>query len=374
MRLHDRYFFRELFMPLAACLGAFMMIWISFSFGLDAQPMREAKLHFLDSLEYVLVTTPGFFVILLPFLLLFAMLWALTQLSRHNEITALRAAGVSLWRVCLPYFAVGLAATIAFFAINELLVPKCDLWSQQILTRYVKKAATDKTRTVFQNVGFRNSREQRIWKIGQYDTAEMNVVINPNIIWPATNGGQWQLVAERGIYTNDTWVFLNAQPFLKAGPDQRFMPMSITNELAEPDFDETPERISVAIKYGNSQGLFSSRSADLSLTELWPYLRGTLELTPKDRARLETKFQARIAAPWVCLIMVLIAIPFGAQSGRRNLFYGVARCIIVCFAFFVIQQICLAVGMGGTVPPWLAAWLPNFIFATIGIFLTLRVR
>src|SRR5579859_7809340 len=170
MRLHDRYFFRELLMPLTTCLGAFMMIWVSFSFGLDAQPMREAKLHFFDSLEYVLATTPAFFVLLMPFLLLFAMLWALTQLSRHNEITALRAAGVSLWRICLPYFAVGLAATLLFFAINELLVPKCERWSEQILSRHVKKQVTDKTKTVFTNVGFLNGREQRNWKIGQFDT------------------------------------------------------------------------------------------------------------------------------------------------------------------------------------------------------------
>ena len=374
MRLHDRYFFRQLLMPLAACLGAFMMLYVSFSFGMNAQPMREAKLHFIDSLEYVLATTPAFFVVLMPFLLLFAMLWALTQLSRHNEITALRAAGVSLWRICLPYFAVGFLATVALFAINELLVPKCDRWSEQILSRYVKKAASDKTRTVFTDVGFHNHRAQRNWQIGQYDTADAAVVVNPDVIWPATNG-QWQLKADTGVYTNGVWTFYsNAELLLRTEESKRFIPTIYTNELAEPDFDETPERISVAIRYSNTQGLFSSRSADLSLSELWPYMQGTLELTKQDEARLETKFQARIAAPWTCLIIVLMAIPFGAQSGRRNLFYGVAGSIFICFAYLVLQQVSLAFGMGGAMVPWLAAWLPNFIFATIGFFLTLRVR
>lgn len=378
MRLHDRYFVRELIMPLAACLGAFMMIWISMSFCFDAEHLRDAKLHFLDSLEYVLATTPATFIQLLPFILLLSMLRALTQLSRHNEITALRAAGVSLWRVCAPYFAAGLVAAVVFFAINELLVPACDRWSEQILTRYVKKPVTDKNRTVFTNVGFRNNRAQRIWKIGQYDTADMNLVMNPTVNWPATNGGQWHLVADSAVYTNGIWVFENAQPFLKAGPDEheRFVPQFGTNvsEFPEPDFDETPERIAVAIKYNNSQNLFSSRSADLPLRELWPYLRGTLELTRQDQARLETKFHARIAAPWTCLIIVLMAIPFGAQSGRRNLFYGVAGSIFICFAYIVLQEVSLAFGMGGYLQPWVAAWLPNFIFAAIGIFLTLRVR
>lgn len=373
MRLHDRYFFRELLMPLGACLSAFMILWVGFSFVANSQVMREAKLHFLDSLKYVLATTPAIFVILMPFLLLFSMLWALTQLARHNEITALRAAGVSLWRICLPYFATGLAATILFFAINELLVPRCDRWSEQILSRYVEKQATDKTKTVFTKVGFTNGREQRNWEIGQYDTKDMAVVINPHVFWPATNG-QWQLKADRGIYTNGAWTFYSNVQLLLCTNKQQFVPVMYTNELAEPDFDETPERISVAIKYGNTQGLFSSRSADLSISELWPYLQGTLELTRLDEARLETKFHARIAAPWTCLIIVLMAIPFGAQSGRRNLFYGVAGSIFVGLSYLVLQQVSLAFGMGGVLPPWLAAWLPNFIFAAIGIFLTLRVR
>jgi lipopolysaccharide export system permease protein len=89
---------------------------------------------------------------------------------------------------------------------------------------------------------------------------------------------------------------------------------------------------------------------------------------------LETKFHARIAAPWTCLIVVLMAIPFGAQSGRRNLFFGVAGSIFICFGYFVLQEFCLALGMGGYLLPWVAAWLPNLIFAIIGIFLTLRVR
>ncbi len=72
--------------------------------------------------------------------------------------------------------------------------------------------------------------------------------------------------------------------------------------------------------------------------------------------------------------MVLIAIPFGAASGRRNLFFGVAGSIFICFGFFVVQQFSLAFGSGGYLPPWLAAWLPNIVFAGAGLWLTARVR
>ena len=76
--------------------------------------MQERKLHLLDVLEYCAAMTPGFLVIVLPIALLLALLYTLTDHARSNEITAMRAAGISLWRICAPYFVVGLAAEHGF--------------------------------------------------------------------------------------------------------------------------------------------------------------------------------------------------------------------------------------------------------------------
>jgi len=71
---------------------------------------------------------------------------------------------------------------------------------------------------------------------------------------------------------------------------------------------------------------------------------------------------------------VLIALPFGAISGRRNVFVGVASSIVICFAYFVLMQVGLGLGAGGYIPPSVAAWSPNAFFAFAGIFLTFRLR
>ena len=82
----------------------------------------------------------------------------------------------------------------------------------------------------------------------------------------------------------------------------------------------------------------------------------------------------RFAAPWTCVVVVLIAIPFGAASGRRNLFAGVAGSIVICFVYFVLMKLGLALGSHGELPAWLAAWLPNLAFGITGFWLMLRVR
>jgi lipopolysaccharide export LptBFGC system permease protein LptF len=73
-------------------------------------------------------------------------------------------------------------------------------------------------------------------------------------------------------------------------------------------------------------------------------------------------------------VVVLIALPFGAGTGRRNVAVGVASSILICFVYFVLQQLALALGTGGYVTPWVAAWAPNAFFAIGGLFLTWRIR
>jgi lipopolysaccharide export system permease protein len=70
----------------------------------------------------------------------------------------------------------------------------------------------------------------------------------------------------------------------------------------------------------------------------------------------------------------LIAIPFGAASGRRNTFAGVAASIVIFFVYFVLLKLGLALGTGGFLPAWLAAWFPNIAFSVAAVWMILRVR
>ncbi|MBW8865623.1 MAG: LptF/LptG family permease [Verrucomicrobia bacterium] len=367
--MHDRYFFRELITPLAYILGGFLVFWVTIFFFTKLDDIREAKLGALDSLEFCVAGLPEFFLLVLPMLLLLGMLYALTHHARHNEITALRSAGISLWRLCAPYFVIGLVATGVYFAVNEIAVPACQQWTTEILTRHVKQDRDPRIRTHFSSLGFRNVRAQRIWNIlGGYDTvtATMSKV---DVRWMPSEGPQRLLMAESAVYTNKAWVFFNVQQFEL---HEKWVQLQSTNQLAMPEFNETPRQFKLEARYSEANGLLSSRSADIPIVDLWPYIRQNPDR--KDINRALTKLHGRIAAPWTCFIVVLMAIPFGAQSGRRNLFFGVAGSIFICFAFFVLQQVSLAFGMGGQLPGWIAAWLPNLVFAGVGTFLTLRVR
>jgi lipopolysaccharide export system permease protein len=369
MRLLDRYLLRELLMPLVYCLGGFVVFWISFNLFTRLDDLQEAKLHLWDVVELCAAWTPECVVTILPIALLLALLYTLTHHARHNEITAMRAAGVSLWRLCVPYFVVGFGASLVLFALNEIGVPRSSAWAERILNRYIHKS--DDAPNQFH--GFTNARANRIWIFNEYlpQTAEMSgsIVVN----WTLPNGSIRKLYADRATYSKPGWTFSNAKEFEQASETGPVVPFLQTNELAMPDFDETPADIENEIKMSEYEGLHS-RKLNIPLSVLWEYLRRHPNLPPAEAGQLFTKLYGRLAAPWTCLVVVLIAIPFGTASGQRNLFVGVAGSVFICFTFVVLQQVGLAMGQGDRLPAWLAAWLPNLFFAATGLLLTARVR
>ena len=373
MRLHDRYLFRELLTPLAYCLGGFLIFWISFFFFKEMATIQDKKLNLLDTTEYCAASLPEFFVLVMPILLLLALLYALTHHARHHELTALRAAGVGLWRLCAPYFVVGLAASVFYFALNEILVPRCLDWSEQIKTRHVQAETNPKIKTRYTNINFRTARATRIWYVGEYDTGS-TVIVNPNVTWTLPDGSWRALRASSAGWSNGVWFFYNATLCTQSGADGHLVPLFTTNCFAATEFAETPKEIWSNIKMSDSQTLRGSREADIPIRDLREYLRLNRNLPASDLAALLTKYYGRLAAPWTCLVVVLIAIPFGAQSGRRNLFFGVAGSIAICFTYFILQSVGMTIGMSGHLTPWLAAWLPNLFFAALGTDLILRTR
>jgi lipopolysaccharide export LptBFGC system permease protein LptF len=220
--------------------------------------------------------------------------------------------------------------------------------------------------------GFTNSRAGRVWQMGMYD-ARTGEMVNPKVFSKQPDGSYILLSAERGSLTNGIWTFYQATEYkYPAQPNAMPILLMKTNVLARPEFSETLEQLQSEIKISSGTTLTKAKRADIPILAIVNYLR--LHPQPAQASALYTKLHSRLAAPWTCLIVVLIAIPFGAASGRRNVFVGVASSLVICFSFFVIQQFCLALGAGGHMSSWVAGWFPNLAFGIAGLWMTARVR
>jgi lipopolysaccharide export system permease protein len=373
MRLLDRYLLRELLIPLGYCLSGFLIFWIAFDLFSELHGMQEKHLWASDIAEYYLAVTPGFLVVVLPVALLLALLYTLTNLARHHEIVAMRAAGVSLWRLCLPYLVVGFVLSLLLFALNELWVPASAEQAERILNRR-QRPGNSAEQSFVPAPGMANLAEGRLWLAGSYNpkTSEMR---SPLVIWTLADGSQRWLFADRAIRTNGAWTFFDVREYKAAGQTNPTPePILQTNALTMREFTETPERIQSQINISKGMSIRNRNKADIPISQILDYLSWDSHPSDPVKSWLYTKLYGRLAAPWTCLVVVLIAIPFGAASGRRNAFVGVAGSIFICFVYFVLMQLGLALGTGSYLPAWLAAWFPNLTFGIAGLWLTARVR
>jgi lipopolysaccharide export system permease protein len=372
MRLLDRYLLRELLLPLGYCLGGFLIFWIAFDLFNQLGAFQANKLKGLDVAEYYLFKTPEVISFpVMPAALLLALLYALTNHARHHELVAMRAAGVGVWRLGAPYLAVGAGLSLALFALNELVVPDGNERAEAILNRYKEKQA--ETSGPWQKkLSFNNDRDRRSWNIEAYnlDTHEM---IRPNVEWTRPDGTHLVLFAERAQHTHGVWTFFNVQPLDTYAPGQDVPLRLTTNMLAFPEFTETPRLIKSEVKISGMSSYRQAKRVRFSLVEIFDYRRLHPVLKGDRRAELDTQLHGRLAIPWTCLVVVLIAMPFTALSGRQNVWVGVAGSIFICFAFFILTQSGLALGTSGRLPPWLGAWLPHLVFGGGGVWLTKRL-
>jgi lipopolysaccharide export system permease protein len=375
MRLLDRYLLRELLIPLGYCLGAFLIFFIAFSLFSELNKYQEHRLVLSDVLELYVVRIPEILVFILPVALLCALLYALTNHARHHELTAIRAAGVSLWRLCIPYLVIGLLLSLALFAMNERWVPDSAEKEVQIMDRHQEKKAGIADRNVQLNLMFENRRDGHTWLVGAYDF-KTDVMTNPQVDWKLPDGAKIMLLAGRAERVGGVWTFYDAIEY-ETVPGSEMKTILHTNMLAMPRFSETPDDFRREVKFSNrlkGPGAQSTQLTEIPIVEIIDYLDLHPDLNSQDKRWLYTQLQGRLAMPWTCLVVVLIAIPFGAASGRRNIFVGVASSIVICFAYFVLLKLGLALGTGGYLPAWLAAWLPNASFGIAGFWMMLRVR
>jgi lipopolysaccharide export LptBFGC system permease protein LptF len=217
--------------------------------------------------------------------------------------------------------------------------------------------------------------ESRHWFIGSYNqqTGEMT---NPHLDWDLPDHSSRSIDADHANYADGVWTFYQVREFRRTSSTNALPQMlAQTNILAFPDFSETPGMIHSEIvindKYYHQS---STHSADIPVSQISNYLQLHPQPEPFIRPWIYTKLQGRFAGPFACLVVVLVAIPFGAASGRRNVYVGVATSILIFFTYYVVQQMGFMFGENGRVPPWLGAWLPNLFFTAGSLWMISKVR
>lgn len=360
MRILDKYLLKTFMMPWLSCLIGFTFLFVIVDLVDSLNKFVERGVSVFSVIQYYLRFVPSIWIYIGPITLLLGLLYALYQLTRNNEVIAMRATGISLYRVLFPFIILGTVVSLFSIYISQTLAPQNLAWTDQ----YLNRLKNPDSETV-QQLRFKDPESHRTWDIDSLDLkTHVLTGVTLNQRRPLNDNLEYVLRAEQAVWIDNYWFFHNVALQLYNEEGYKMGPLEHRAVLPRQEITESPERI-----------IRETMSFDyMTSAEMKKYLAERPSISPRARANLLTQIHMRRAHPWLCLVTMLMAVPFGTQTARKGVFIGVFLCLCMFFGLFFMMNLFKALGLGMKVAPWIAGWTPTIVFGALGLYLLRKLR
>jgi lipopolysaccharide export system permease protein len=355
----DRYITRQFAGIFTVCLAALMMIWLLMDMADKIGDFRETQDVMTTIGKFYAARSPAILLLLLPYSLLLALLYALGKLSGSREIIAMIQAGRSVVRITLPLITAGLLFSLLGLGLNYHWAPAVESNVDKILAEASGKQAAEATQVLY-----RNAASRRLWMIGAFPQDYQIGKPLQDVEITTTREDKTlesRLCAKRAFWDRPSrrWTFEEA---VTGNYPPKQAPVFETHAapVTIDTWSETPWQL---IKPGLSADL-------LDIPDLSSWLKAWSQNGQfADPSPYLTHWHYRWALPFACLVTVLLATPLGIHFSRRAPGGGIFLAVVLSALMMLISSITLALGESGTLRPAHAAWLPNIVFSLLGLYL-----
>jgi len=347
MRLLTRYILKEFFGFFAAALSGIVIVYLCVEFLQQADNFIKDKATLNQVLRYFIYNIPSIITPSIPIAALIATLLSLGGLSRHNEIVAMRASGMSLGRITLPVLVGGLLISAIGFINNELIMP-----AYVAKAIYIKKIEIEKKQ---QHVIF---RQRKLWLRGpdnsianiDFISPDRDVMLGLNVFkFNRDYSVRERIQAARLIWENGAWRFKDGTKYVQSAESVHSLPAD--GEIY--NLVDNPTDLSMIVK----------SAEEMTFLELRDYVR-RLKTSGYNAVRYEVELYNKLAFPLSSLLMVMIATPLSlhrVRSGGAG--KSIALAVFIAFGYWGLLSIGSALGRSGTLPPMAASWFANALFS-----------
>jgi LPS export ABC transporter permease LptF/LPS export ABC transporter permease LptG len=356
----DDYILRDFSVYLVMVFATFLVLFLVFTlFELLGDILRNQVSPMVVA-EYLFNVSPYFLYGIAPLGTLFAVVITLGLMQRANEITAIKATGISIYRVVLPILLAAMLVSGGLFAFDQFYLPHTNK-RQDALRNQIK----GKPPQTYLN-------PDRKWIFGEHSTIYYYQLFDPDRdqfgslsafqFDPKTFQLTQRVYADRANWDDrlQRWVYTQGWSRTLHGPaieDYGTFEVATFNALSEP-----PGYFKKEVK----------QSSEMNYGELQHYIRD-LQQSGFDVVRLRVQLHKKFAFPAVVLVMAVLAVPFSVTAGKRGAIAGVAVAVGIAVSYLTVSSLCEAMGNVSQLPPVLAAWSPDLIFGMVGGYLILKV-
>jgi lipopolysaccharide export system permease protein len=350
-----RYVLGECLRVFALCMVAFMLIYVLVDFfdHLDTYLRYRASVGAV--LRHFLYKTPLIVTQMVPAATLAAVLLALGVMARHNELTALRASGVSTLQVAAPLVLTALVVGVGILIWNETVVPYCSARSRYIEDIEIRKRPL---KALLSDHGIWFHGRAGIYNIEHFDERAKTLV--GLTVYDFTPDFDVRRLIEipTAAWRGDHWDFQQAteRTFDQAG--------NVHTRALEPSTFSLPDQ-------PQEFRVLEKEADELSFVRLRHHIN---ELARKgiDTTEPRVDMHLKLALPFVPLVMTLVGVPLASRNPRRrSLATSVGIGLVVGFSYWVLLALSISLGHSGAIPPVIAAWIANGVFVVLGAFLFL---
>lgn len=307
-------------------------------------------------IRYIGYRLPELIAFIVPFAVLLAALLVLSRLAQSAEVLALKAAGVSYYRILLTFLPSAILVAVLHFVVADQLAPVAtramNEWDASV--ENLDDDAVDPASAMWIRDGVTLVRVAAVARRGTLLRGVTLFERDENHDFRA------RITAQRAGYANGGWILYDVE---------RFMPTPGGSGIVR--FPEW--RWETALLPAHFSNL-AATPASLSAAQLHAF-SSKQDVGSHPTYFYETWLNRRLALPLISLIMVLLAAPVAQSLSRqRGVALGLMLGIGMGFLYFIVDGLLQALGESGMLPPLLAAWSPALLFAIIGTASLIRVE
>lgn len=306
-------------------------------------------------LLYFMFLMPQILYYVVPLTVLLAILINLGTLTKGNEVLAVKAAGISLYRLSAPLLLMGLLVSCGMYLMQDFVLPNANKRQDQYHDTIKGKAQqTYKTPTRKWMAGTNN----RIYHYNYFDPYR-NIFVNLSIFTFDKDGFNlldWTY-ASSASWIGNSWTLGGAQVHHVSPESDLQMPILVLSNLDHPEYFKDEVRT----------------SSQMTTGELSRH-REEVQKKQFDVTILTLDLYRKFSFPLASFIMALIGIPFSFKTGKKGAFYGIGICIGLGILYWSTFEVFYKIGEVNRLSPIIAAWFPNLIFGLGGTWMFLRVK
>jgi LPS export ABC transporter permease LptG/LPS export ABC transporter permease LptF len=361
--LLDDYVMRQFLGNFFLVLSSFAILFLIFTFFELIGDIIRNRTALVTVGDYLINLIPYIIYAVTPLCALVAVLITFGGLNRSSELTAMKATGISLYRVVAPVLVMAAVIAVSLFVFDEYYLPGANRRQEALRAVIKNKPAQTFLRPGREWISGQSGATGEPARIFYYQFFDSNKDVFANItvfeLEPDTFVLRRRIFASSARWDGRNWVFEDGWQRSFAGET-----VGSFREFGEAVFPEIREQPS----YFKKEDL---QSQEMSYNELSNYI-SDLKQSGFDTMRLRVQLMRKLAYPLITLVMAVLAVPFALSMGKRGSLAGVATAIGLAIAYWVVAGLFEAMGNVNTLPPVLAAWSPDLLFGIAGAYLLLR--